>query len=148
MDFSYTDEEQSFRAELRAWLQANVPRGPLPAALEDEAAFLTSWQRKLFDAGWAAVHWPPISNWVLVTLSPLRVSCRAEQGNRRPAPARTHRVCSATPAQACRDNSRSFLDNHSVWLDGPRITRRMRVHHRGQNQRVAHGDGPHKSSQG
>jgi len=55
---SYTAQEQAFRAELRAWLDANVPRQPLPPALEEEAAFLTAWQRKLFDAGWAAVHWP------------------------------------------------------------------------------------------
>jgi alkylation response protein AidB-like acyl-CoA dehydrogenase len=34
MDFSYTDDEQAFRAELRAWLAANVPREPMPATLE------------------------------------------------------------------------------------------------------------------
>jgi alkylation response protein AidB-like acyl-CoA dehydrogenase len=58
MDFSYTPEQEAFRAELRAWLQANVPRERVPATLEAEAAFLTAWQRTLFDAGWAAVHWP------------------------------------------------------------------------------------------
>jgi alkylation response protein AidB-like acyl-CoA dehydrogenase len=58
MDFSYTPDEQAFRAELRAWLEANVPREPLPATLEAEAAYLTAWQRRLFEAGWAAVHWP------------------------------------------------------------------------------------------
>ena len=58
MDFSYSAEEQAFRAELRAWLDANVPRGPLPETLEEEAAFLTAWQRRLYDAGWVAVHWP------------------------------------------------------------------------------------------
>jgi alkylation response protein AidB-like acyl-CoA dehydrogenase len=58
MDFSYTPEEEAFRAELRAWLTANVPRDPLPAGLEEEVAFLTAWQRRLHDAGWAAVHWP------------------------------------------------------------------------------------------
>ena len=58
MDFSYTPEEQAFRAELRAWLAVNVPRQSLPETLEDEAAYLTAWQRRLFDSGWAAVHWP------------------------------------------------------------------------------------------
>jgi alkylation response protein AidB-like acyl-CoA dehydrogenase len=58
MDFSYTPAEQAFRAELRAWLAANLPREPLPEALEAEAAYLTAWQRRCFDAGWAAVHWP------------------------------------------------------------------------------------------
>ena len=58
MDFSYSDHEQAFRAELRAWLAANVPREPMPATLEAEAAFLTAWQRRLYEAGWVAVHWP------------------------------------------------------------------------------------------
>jgi alkylation response protein AidB-like acyl-CoA dehydrogenase len=58
MDFSYTKSENEFRRELRSWLAANVPSGALPATLEEEADYLTAWQRKLFDAGWAAVHWP------------------------------------------------------------------------------------------
>ncbi len=58
MDFSYTASEQAFRAALRAWLAANVPREPSPDTLEAEAAYLTAWQRRLYDAGWAAVHWP------------------------------------------------------------------------------------------
>ena len=58
MDFAYTPAEQAFRSELRAWLAANVPREPLPETLEAEAAYLTAWQRALYDAGWAAVHWP------------------------------------------------------------------------------------------
>jgi alkylation response protein AidB-like acyl-CoA dehydrogenase len=58
MDFSYTPAEQAFRAELRAWLAEHVPRDPLPETLEEEAAFLTAWQRRLFEAGWVAVHWP------------------------------------------------------------------------------------------
>jgi len=43
MDFSYTQEERAFRVELRAWLEANVPRQPLPATLEAEATYLTAW---------------------------------------------------------------------------------------------------------
>src|SRR5262245_17357272 len=58
MDFAYTPTEQAFRAELRAWLAANVPREAAPDSLEAEAAYLTAWQRTLYDAGWAAVHWP------------------------------------------------------------------------------------------
>jgi alkylation response protein AidB-like acyl-CoA dehydrogenase len=58
MDFTYTPAEQAFRAELRAWLTAHVPRDATPLTLDEEAAFLTAWQRALFDAGWAAVHWP------------------------------------------------------------------------------------------
>jgi alkylation response protein AidB-like acyl-CoA dehydrogenase len=59
VNFSYTDAEQTFRAELRQWLRAHVPRGArIFATLEAEAEFLTRWQRTLFEAGWAAVHWP------------------------------------------------------------------------------------------
>jgi alkylation response protein AidB-like acyl-CoA dehydrogenase len=58
MDFSYTTAEQAFRAELRAWLSRNVPRDAPPESLEEEAAFLTAWQRRMYDAGWVAVHWP------------------------------------------------------------------------------------------
>jgi alkylation response protein AidB-like acyl-CoA dehydrogenase len=58
MDLYDTSQEQDIRAELRAWREDNVPRQPLPPTLDEEAAFLTAWQRQLFDAGWAAVHWP------------------------------------------------------------------------------------------
>ena len=58
MDFSFTKEQTEFRHELRAWLEANVPSRQPPTDLDEEAAYLTAWQRKLFDAGWAAVHWP------------------------------------------------------------------------------------------
>ena len=42
MDFSYTAEEEAFRSELRAWLEANVPTDPLPATLDEEAAYLST----------------------------------------------------------------------------------------------------------
>lgn len=58
MDFSYSASEDEFRREIRAWLAANVPRQPPPTNLDDEADFLTTWQRQLHEAGWAAVHWP------------------------------------------------------------------------------------------
>ncbi len=58
MNFSYTQAEKQFRAELRAWLAINVPRGPWPETLEAEVAFLTAWQRTLHAGGWVAVHWP------------------------------------------------------------------------------------------
>ena len=58
MDFSYTPDEQAFRAELRAWLAANVPREPLPATLEAEAAISPPGSARSTTRGWAAVHWP------------------------------------------------------------------------------------------
>ena len=48
-----------FRAEVRAWLAANVPAAPLPRP--DTAAGSAAhrrWERRLFDARLAAVCWP------------------------------------------------------------------------------------------
>ena len=50
MDLSFTDAEEAFRAEARAWLEANVPGRPLPSGdtREGFAAHL-EWERQLFD---------------------------------------------------------------------------------------------------
>ena len=61
MDLRYTPTDEKFRAELRAWLAAEVPKhGPPPPRHDWDArrAWDTGWQRKLFDAGYAGVNWP------------------------------------------------------------------------------------------
>jgi alkylation response protein AidB-like acyl-CoA dehydrogenase len=59
MDLNFTDSENAFRRECRAWLEANVPREPLPSGDTKEGfALHLQWEHKLFDAGWAAVSWP------------------------------------------------------------------------------------------
>ncbi|HMG27146.1 MAG TPA: acyl-CoA dehydrogenase family protein [Acidimicrobiia bacterium] len=59
MDLTFTEEEQAFRAEARAWLEANVPRPALPSGDTREGfAFHKEWERALFDARWAVVSWP------------------------------------------------------------------------------------------
>ena len=62
MDLRYTEAEQSFRAELRAWLETTVPEhGPDPgrtAPWETRRAYDTGWQRRLHDAGYGGIHWP------------------------------------------------------------------------------------------
>jgi alkylation response protein AidB-like acyl-CoA dehydrogenase len=59
MDLTYTDEEEAFRAEARAWLEANVPDRPLPSG-DTRAGFARhlEWERKLCEARWAVVSWP------------------------------------------------------------------------------------------
>ena len=61
MDFRDTPEEAAFRAELRAWLAANLPAGwaerPPSAGLED-LDFWRDWSAKLAAAGYAGVTWP------------------------------------------------------------------------------------------
>jgi len=61
MDLRYTPAEERFRAELRAWLAEAVPSLPAKPAADDwpaRRAYDTSWQRLLFDAGYAGVDWP------------------------------------------------------------------------------------------
>ncbi len=59
MDLTFTEREQSFRAECRDWLAAHVPKQPLPSGDTREGfARHLEWERELFDAGWAVVSWP------------------------------------------------------------------------------------------
>jgi len=59
MDLTYTEKEQAFRAEARAWLEANVPKEPLPS-MDTAEGFEAhrGWERKLNDGRWAMVPWP------------------------------------------------------------------------------------------
>jgi len=59
MDLDYTPSEQAFRREARAWLEANVPKTPLPSGDTTEGfALHRQWEKKLYDAAWAVVSWP------------------------------------------------------------------------------------------
>jgi alkylation response protein AidB-like acyl-CoA dehydrogenase len=61
MDLNLSAEELKFRDELRAWLQANVPKDwneYREESLEDRFEYLKRWQRKLYDGGWAGISWP------------------------------------------------------------------------------------------
>ncbi len=63
MDLNLTSEEQSFRDELRAWLQAHVPPPFVGDTTSEEGKgdyfqFLRDWQRKVCEGGWAGLSWP------------------------------------------------------------------------------------------
>jgi alkylation response protein AidB-like acyl-CoA dehydrogenase len=61
MDLNLSPDELQFRAELRAWLNANVPRDWTEwreKPIEDSFPYLRAWQRKLHEGRWAAVSWP------------------------------------------------------------------------------------------
>ncbi|MEO8695013.1 MAG: acyl-CoA dehydrogenase family protein [Acidimicrobiales bacterium] len=61
MDLRYAPEDEAFRAEIRAWLEREVPeQGPAPDNTDWPArrTYDTSWQRKLYDAGYAGLAWP------------------------------------------------------------------------------------------
>ena len=58
MDLTFDERETAFRDELRAWFAANDP-GPEPADDEDgHYAWRRDFQRRLYEGGWAAPHWP------------------------------------------------------------------------------------------
>ncbi|MBW7862455.1 MAG: acyl-CoA dehydrogenase family protein [Rhodocyclaceae bacterium] len=58
MDLTFTPEEKRFRAQVREWLHANVPREPRPLDTHAACAYDVAWQRKQYDGGWAGVSWP------------------------------------------------------------------------------------------
>ncbi len=61
MDLHDTPEETAFRAELRAWLEENVPdelRGHRGGAARFEGPEMRAWSRSLHDAGYAGLTWP------------------------------------------------------------------------------------------
>ena len=72
MDFAYSPEDEAFRADLRGWLEENLPkffsehgddgvaedgRSGIMGAMERRRA----WQRRLNEGRWAAITWP--SEW-------------------------------------------------------------------------------------
>ncbi len=57
MDLTFSERELAFRDELRAWLAAN-DAGPEPSAEQAHYAWRREFQRRLYEGGWAAVHWP------------------------------------------------------------------------------------------
>ena len=65
MDFTLTPEQQSFRDEVRSWLEKNLPKdwtSRVQAASdvprEEAYDFLRQWQHKMYDAGFVGLTWP------------------------------------------------------------------------------------------
>ena len=65
MDFSYTAEDDAFRAELRTWLDAHLPDFLESGEIGDETDAdrrtmlrRQAWQRRLHEGRWAAINWP------------------------------------------------------------------------------------------
>jgi alkylation response protein AidB-like acyl-CoA dehydrogenase len=61
MDLRYSDGEEQFRAEVRAWLpdaMASMPPKPEAEDWDARRAYDTRWQRLLHEAGYAGIDWP------------------------------------------------------------------------------------------
>jgi alkylation response protein AidB-like acyl-CoA dehydrogenase len=54
MDFQLTPEEEAFRAEVRAFLDENLPKG----ANKSDPAFIAEWSRKAREKRWVGFSWP------------------------------------------------------------------------------------------
>ena len=59
MHLEYTPEQQAFRAEVRAWMEAHVPKEPL-VTLECREGYdqHVEWERTLASGNWGMVTWP------------------------------------------------------------------------------------------
>jgi alkylation response protein AidB-like acyl-CoA dehydrogenase len=61
VDLNDTPEQAAYRAEVRAWLEANKESAPPRSGSSEDKAYIDSrraWQRKLAEAGLAGVTWP------------------------------------------------------------------------------------------
>jgi alkylation response protein AidB-like acyl-CoA dehydrogenase len=61
VELCYSEADESFRAQLHEWLEATLPSlAPQPPrdAWPERRKWDTDWQRRLFDAGYAGLHWP------------------------------------------------------------------------------------------
>ncbi len=62
MDLTYPPEAELFRAEIRAWLEENLPPGwtepGFTMSPAERRAFNESWNPKLFAGGWICAGWP------------------------------------------------------------------------------------------
>ena len=58
MDLTWSEREEAFRAQARAWLEANVPCDLPPGDTRAGFSSRLDWERALYDARWAVVSWP------------------------------------------------------------------------------------------
>lgn len=62
MDLSYSASDETFRAEIRGWLEANLPSGWFDEGFEmtsdERKAFNAAWPARLFEGGWICATWP------------------------------------------------------------------------------------------
>ena len=62
MELTYAPEDELFRAEIRAWLHDNLPKGWFDKGFEmsNDARdkFNKEWPNKLFEGGWICATWP------------------------------------------------------------------------------------------
>ncbi len=62
MDLDYPAEAETFRVEIRNWLETNLPAGwtddDFEMSDDEREAFVADWTTKLFEGGWICASWP------------------------------------------------------------------------------------------
>src|SRR5438093_13629971 len=63
VDLGFTSEEESFRQEVRTWLEAKLPQewrqdGKGGYRDEEDSGRQRGWQRRLYEGGWLKLGWP------------------------------------------------------------------------------------------
>ncbi|HEX3568032.1 MAG TPA: acyl-CoA dehydrogenase family protein, partial [Acidimicrobiales bacterium] len=62
MDLTYPPEAETFRSEIRSWLEENLPDGwgtpEFSMTRDEKKAFNQEWTKKLFAGGWICASWP------------------------------------------------------------------------------------------
>lgn len=58
MDIEFTKEENTFRDEVRTWIEENRPHEERPDDPFEAKEFDKAWQRTQYDGGWAGINWP------------------------------------------------------------------------------------------
>jgi alkylation response protein AidB-like acyl-CoA dehydrogenase len=61
VDLRDTPEQAQFRAEVRGWIEANLPedkRGSRGGAQRFDDPFMREWSKRLYEAGYAGLTWP------------------------------------------------------------------------------------------
>ena len=63
VDLGFTPEEETFRQEVRTWLESSLPKnwrqdGKGGYRDEEDTDLQRAWQRKLYDGGWLKLSWP------------------------------------------------------------------------------------------
>jgi len=62
MDLTYPPESETFRKEVRTWLEANLPEGWFDEGFElsgeERTRFNEAWTAKLHEGGWLCASWP------------------------------------------------------------------------------------------
>ncbi len=127
MDLRFTPEDETFRSEVRAFMQANLP--PEVAAdarrwVNPRNDYWRRWQKILAEKGWGAPHWPV--EWGGTDWSPLRKHIFSEELYRADAPdfgwQGTHMMAPVLFAfgseEQCRRFAPPMLRGEEFWCQG------------------------------